>query len=132
MVSLSKGILSYAKDLRNMRRFLMDNLDIVRLEYAVDGLRNNLKSVKKNVNELINREEESKMREQKRDPILWALAIIGVIAAVAAIAYGVYRYFTPDYFEDYDDDYDDRFDDDFFDDEEDEQKSTKEEPQKTE
>lgn len=127
MVSLSKGILSYAKDLRNMRRFLMDNLDIVRLEYAVDGLRNNLKSVKKNVNELINREEESKMREQKRDPILWALAIIGVIAAVAAIAYGVYRYFTPDYFEDYDDDYDDRFDDDFFDDEEDEPKSTKEE-----
>ena len=105
----------------------MDNLDIARLEYAVDGLRHNLKSVKKNVNELINREEESKMREQKRDPILWALAIIGVIAAVAAIAYGVYRYFTPDYFEDYDDDYDDRFDDDFFDDEEDEPKSTKEE-----
>ena len=127
MVSLLKSILSYAKDLRNMRRSLMDNLDIVRLEYAVDGLRHNLKSVKKNVNELINREEESKMREQKRDPILWALAIIGVIAAVAAIAYGVYRYFTPDYFEDYDDDYDDRFDDDFFDDEEDEPKSTKEE-----
>ena len=127
MVSLSKGILSYAEDLRDMRRFLMDNLDIARLEYAVDGLGHNLKSVKKNVNELINREEESKMREQKRDPILWALAIIGVIAAVAAIAYGVYRYFTPDYFEDYDDDYDDRFDDDFFDDEEDEPKSTKEE-----
>ena len=77
MVSLLKGILSHTKDSGNMRRFLMDNLDIVRLEYAVDGLRHNLKSVKKNVNELINREEESKMREQKRDPILWSLAIIG-------------------------------------------------------
>ena len=48
------------------------------------------------------------------------------IAAVAAIAYAVYRYFTPDYLEDYDDDYDDRFDDDFFDDEEEEPKSAKE------
>ena len=101
----------------------MDNLDIARLEDAVNGLRYNLKNVRSNVNQLINREEEIKMREQRRDPILWTLAIIGAIAAVAAIAYGVYRYFTPDYFEDYDDDYDDRFDDDFFDDEEDEPKN---------
>lgn len=101
----------------------MNNMDIVRLEYAVDGLRRNLTNVKKNVNDLINR-EEAKMKETRRDPILWTLAIIGVIAAVAAIAYAVYRYFTPDYFDDYDDDYDDRFDDDFFDDEE-EEKDTK-------
>ncbi len=103
----------------------MDNLDLTRLEDAVDGLRQNLRSVRHNVNELINKEEEVKMRETKRDPILWALAIIGVIAAVAAISYAVYRYFTPDYLEDYDDDYDDRFDDDFFDDEEEEAKPAK-------
>ncbi|MCR4590696.1 MAG: DUF4366 domain-containing protein [Lachnospiraceae bacterium] len=105
----------------------MENFDLARLEDAVDGLRYGLRSVKNNVNELINKEEEFKMKENRRDPILWALAIIGVIAAVAAIAYAVYRYFTPDYLEDYDDDYDDRFDDDFFDDEEEESKPEKKE-----
>ncbi len=105
----------------------MDNIDLMRLEDAVDGLRHGLRSVKNNVNELISKEEEFKMKENRRDPILWALAIIGVIAAVAAIAYAVYRYFTPDYLEDYDDDYDDRFDDDFFDDEEEESKPAKKE-----
>ena len=40
--------------------------------------------------------------------------------AIAAIAYGIYRFLTPDYFDDYDDDddfddedFDDDFDDDF-------------------
>ena len=33
-------------------------------------------------------------------------AIIGVIAAVAGIAYALYRYFKPDYLEDYEDDFD--------------------------
>ena len=56
------------------------------------------------------------------------MAIIGVVAAVAAIAYGVYRFFTPDYLEDFEDDFDDDFDDDFFDDEEKpEEKEEKEE-----
>ncbi len=103
----------------------MDSLDIARLEDAVEGLRHNISNVRLNVRDLINKEEENKMRETRRDPILWTLAIIGVIAAVAAISYAVYRYFTPDYLEDYDDDYDDRFDDDFFDDEEDEEKDSK-------
>ena len=52
------------------------------------------------------------------------LAVIGAIAAVALIAYGVYRFLTPDYFDDYDDDDDfddDDFDDDFEDDFEDEE-----------
>ena len=56
--------------------------------------------------------------------IIAILAIIGAVVAVAAIAYGVYRYFTPDYLDDFDDDYDDdfvdEFDDDFEDDFEDE------------
>lgn len=41
-----------------------------------------------------------------------------MVAAVAAIAYGVYRFFTPDYLEDFEDDFEDDFDDDFFDEEE--------------
>ena len=53
------------------------------------------------------------------------------MAAVAGIAYAVYRYFTPDYLEDfededYDDDFedeDDEFEDDFF--EEEDEKSDK-------
>ena len=45
-------------------------------------------------------------------------ARIDEIAAVAGIAYLVYRYLTPDYLEDFDEDFDDDFDDDFFDDEE--------------
>ena len=105
----------------------MSNMDIALLEDAVDALRRNIGNVRSNVNGFINNKEETTMRETKRDPILWTLAIIGVIAAVAAIAYAVYRYFTPDYLEDYDDDYDDRFDDDFFDDEEEETKPEKKE-----
>ena len=40
------------------------------------------------------------------------------VAAVAGIAYAVYRFFTPDYLEDFEDDFDDDFDDDFFEEEE--------------
>ena len=63
------------------------------------------------LNEFLHRKEEE---DKKKNNILWALAIIGAVAAVAAIAY---RFFTPDYLEDFEDDFDDDFDDDFFDDE---------------
>ena len=60
--------------------------------------------------------------EKKGNTLLWALAIIGAVAAVAAIAYAVYRYMTPDYLDDFEDEFDDDdFEDDFFDDEEDEE-----------
>ena len=68
------------------------------------------------LNEFLHRKEE----EEKKKT--WILAIIGVVAAVAAIAYGVYRFFTPDYLEDFEDDFDDDFDDDFFEDEDDNEK----------
>ena len=43
-----------------------------------------------------------------------ALAIIGAVAAIAAIAFAVYKYLTPDYLDDFDsDDMYDNFDDDF-------------------
>lgn len=44
------------------------------------------------LNELLHKKEEE---EKKKNCILWVLAIFGAVAAVAAIAYGVYRFFTP-------------------------------------
>ena len=65
---------------------------------------------------------QRKEEESKKNTVLWVLAIIGAGTAVAAIAYGVYRYFTPDYLEDFEDDFEDDFDDYFDDSEEDSKK----------
>jgi len=43
----------------------------------------------------------------KKNILLWILAVIGAVATVAGIAYAVYRYMNPDYLEDFDDDFDD-------------------------
>ena len=75
------------------------------------------------VNELLGRK---KAEEKKANKLLWVLAIIGAIAVVAAIAYAVYRYLTPDYLEDFEDDFDDDFDDDFFDNEDEEEAALEE------
>ncbi len=64
------------------------------------------------MNELLHKKEQ----DDKKNCILWILAIIGAVAAVAGFAYTVYRFFTPDYLEDFEDDFDDDFDDDFFED----------------
>lgn len=56
--------------------------------------------------ELLGKKEEPEKKCGR--VIVWVLAIIGAIAAVAAIAYGVYRYLNPDYLDDFDfDDFDD-------------------------
>ena len=81
------------------------------------------------LNELIHKREED---EKKKNCILWVLAIIGAVAAVAGIAFAVYRFFTPDYLEDFEDDFDDDFDDDFFEDEEPEKKEEKPAEEKAE
>lgn len=49
--------------------------------------------------ELIGKKDEVK----KNNPWICALAIIGAVVAVAAIAYAIYRFCIPDYMEDYDD-----------------------------
>ena len=67
------------------------------------------------LNRLLTKKEED---EKKKNTIIWVLAIIGAIAAVAGIAFAVYKFFTPDYLEDFEDDFDDDFDDDYFADEE--------------
>ena len=63
---------------------------------------------------------EAVRAEERKNYVLRILAVIGTIAAIAAIAYGIHRFLTPDYFDDYDDDddfddedFDDDFDDDF-------------------
>lgn len=66
------------------------------------------------LNDFLHKREQE---DKKKNNILWVLAIIGAVAAVAGIAYAVYRFFTPDYLEDFEDDFDDDFDDDFFEDE---------------
>ena len=64
------------------------------------------------LNELVNKKEEDKHGKT----VLWALAIVGTVAAIAAIAYAVYCFFTPDYLEDFEEDFEDDFEDDFDDD----------------
>lgn len=65
------------------------------------------------LNEVLRRHDEDK----RKKTLLWILAIVGAVAAVGAIAYAVYRFFTPDYLEDFEEDFEDDFEDDYFDEE---------------
>ena len=53
---------------------------------------------------------KKKEDEKEKNTVLWVLAIIGAVAAVAGIAFAVYRFFAPDYLEDFEEDFDDDFD----------------------
>ena len=65
--------------------------------------------------------------EETENKLIWCLALIGGVVIVAIIAYAVYRFLTPDYYDDYDDDdFDDDFDD--FDDDDDDFEDVEEEP----
>ncbi len=70
----------------------------------------------KKLSELLGSKKEE---EKKSNTLVWVLAVIGAVAAVAAIAGAVYRYFTPAYLEDFEDDFEDEFEDEDDDDEED-------------
>lgn len=97
-----------------MNKFDLMNKDVMnRMEEIVNSTK---------LNEFLHRKEEE---DKKKNCILWGLAIIGAVAAVAGIAYAVYRFFTPDYLDDFEDDFDDDFDDDFFEDEDAEKKAEK-------
>ena len=63
------------------------------------------------------RSNTMRREEKKSCPIVWILAVIGAVVAVAAIAYAVYRYFHGEMMEELDEDFDEDFDDDFFEDE---------------
>lgn len=66
------------------------------------------------LNEVLQKRDDDKIKKT----ILWILAIVGAVVAIGAIAYAVYRYFTPDYLEDFEEEFEDDFEDDYFDDEE--------------
>lgn len=74
------------------------------------------------VEELINAVKIGELmnkKEDKNNKCIWIFAVIGAVVAIAAIAYGVYKFLTPDYEDDFDDDFDSEFDDEFFDDDDD-------------
>ena len=74
----------------------------------IDELISNVK-----VAELLNKK---KAEDDNKTCVLWVLAIIGAVAAMAAIAFAVYRYMNPKN-SDFDGDFDyDEFEDDFEDD----------------
>ncbi len=61
----------------------------------------------------------AKKEEKKSCPITCILAVIGAAAAIAGIAYALYRYFkAEEEEEELEDEFDEDFDDDFFEDEE--------------
>lgn len=62
------------------------------------------------LNELLHKKDD----EKAKNTLLWVLAIVGAVAAIAGIAYALYKFFTPDYLEDFEEDFEDDFDDDFF------------------
>lgn len=70
------------------------------------------------LNDLIKRNNSE---DKKKNILVWVMVVIGVLVAIAAIVYAIYRFLTPDYLEDFEDDFDDDFDDDFFEDGEDEE-----------
>ena len=45
------------------------------------------------LNELLHKKDD----EKAKNTLLWVLAIVGAVAAIAGIAYAVYKFFTPDY-----------------------------------
>ncbi len=53
---------------------------------------------------------KAEKRDQK-DVLITVLAVVGIIMAMAGIAYAVYRFMTPEYLDDFDDDFDDDFED---------------------
>ncbi len=62
------------------------------------------------LNELLHKKDD----EKAKNTLLWVLAIVGAVAAIAGIAYAVYKFFTPDYLEDFEEDFEEDFDEDFF------------------
>ena len=63
------------------------------------------------INELIHKKE---LEEKNKNYLMVTLAVIGAVAAVAGIAFAVYKFFSRDCFEDFEpSDYIDDFDDDF-------------------
>ena len=73
------------------------------------------------LNDLLKKNEEE---ERTASKVIWVFAVIGIVAAIIAAAYGIYRFFKPDYLEDFEDEFEDDFEAAFFDDDEDEEEES--------
>lgn len=63
------------------------------------------------ISDFIHRQE---LEEEKKKTVCLVFAIIAGVAAIAAVAYGIYKYMSrEDDMDDYEDDFEDDFDDDF-------------------
>ena len=100
-----------------LRKALELDLDVIVCVNKIDRPEARPNEVVDEVLELLKQRERE--NEKPKNVILWVLAIVGAVAAVAGIAYAVYRFVTPDYLEDFEDDFDDDFDDYFEDEDED-------------
>ncbi|MBQ2083110.1 MAG: hypothetical protein II688_03810 [Lachnospiraceae bacterium] len=69
---------------------------------------------------------------KKNSKLKVILIIIGALTVIAAAAFAVYKFLTPDYLDDFDEDMDEDFDDDFFDDEEEVKEAEEPSEEKTE
>ncbi len=59
----------------------------------------------------LNRILKKRDNERIKKTILCVLALLGAVAAMAGIAYAVYRYLTPNYLKDFEEDFEDDFED---------------------
>ena len=74
----------------------------------MEELKNLLTANVNKVTELLHKKEKEEiMEEKKKSKAGLIFAIIGIVVVVAAAAYGLYRFFAPDYLEDFEEDFDD-------------------------
>ena len=85
----------------------------------MEELKNLLTANVNKVTELLHKKEKEEIMEEKKKS---KAGLIFAIIGIAAAAYGLYRFFAPDYLEDFEDDFDDDFEDDFFDEDDEEEK----------
>ena len=73
--------------------------------------------------EMISAEKIGRILKKRDDDkikktVLWVLAILGAMVAIAGVAYAVYRLVTPNYLKNFDEDFEDNFEDEYLDAEE--------------
>ncbi|MCR5452278.1 MAG: DUF4366 domain-containing protein [Lachnospiraceae bacterium] len=88
-------------------------IDLARVKSIIGTVGNYAgKMTKRKANALIKASKEDKEGLEVKKFLKGVLIAIGICAAIAGVAFALYKYFTPDYEDEFDDDFDDVFDDD--------------------